>query len=161
MTENRVLASQLSLAVVRLTRQLRSRRASNQISMSQMSVLATLATEGPMTAGALAARERVQPPSMTRVIASLSQAGLVSRQHDPSDGRQVIVALREEGRRALADESHIRELWMEEQLSRLAPAQLRVLREAVRIMGALANDDARQAYRSGRVHRAAVNRLRA
>jgi hypothetical protein len=63
------LASDLSLAVIRLARQLRFRRPDSPVSLSQLSALSTLAKEGPMTPGALATRERVRPPSMTRVIA--------------------------------------------------------------------------------------------
>nr|MDT0522607.1 MarR family transcriptional regulator [Streptomyces sp. DSM 41633] len=65
------LANDLALAVVRLARQLRTRRAHSPVSLTQFSALATLVKEGAMTPGALAVRERVRPPSMTRVIASL------------------------------------------------------------------------------------------
>lgn len=87
-----------------------------------------------MTPGTLAAKERVQPPSMTRVIASLSEMDLVNRDPHPTDGRQVIVSLSDAGRALIADEANAREEWMTEQLSGLSPAQLDVLREAVGIM---------------------------
>ncbi len=130
----RALAAELSLAVVRLTRHLRGRRADAQISLSQLSALATLNLEGEMTPGALAAKERVQPPSMTRVIASLSEMKLVKRDPHPRDGRQVIVSLTDTGRALLVDEAIAREEWMTEQLSGLSGTQLTVLREAVVIM---------------------------
>jgi hypothetical protein len=63
-TDTRALASDLSLAVVRLTRHLRGRRVDAQVSLTQLSALATLARDGAMTPGNLAAREKVQPPSM-------------------------------------------------------------------------------------------------
>ena len=72
-----MLAGDLALAVVRLTRHLRGRRADALVSLTQLSALATLSHEGAMSPGALAAREKVQPPSMTRVIASLADLGLV------------------------------------------------------------------------------------
>lgn len=87
-----------------------------------------------MTPGALAAKERVQPPSMTRVIASLSEMDLVKRDPHPTDGRQIIVSLSEAGRALIADETHAREAWMTDQLSGLTPEQLAVLTEAVSIM---------------------------
>ncbi len=87
-----------------------------------------------MTPGGLAAKERVQPPSMTRVIASLSEMALVQRDPHPTDGRQIIVSLSENGRALIADETHAREAWMTEQLSRLSPDQLSVLAQAVGIM---------------------------
>lgn len=130
----RALAGELSLAVVRLTRHLRGRRADAQISLTQLSALATLNRDGAMTPGSLAAKERVQPPSMTRVIASLSEMALVQRDPHPTDGRQIIVSLSESGRALIADETHAREAWMTEQLSRLSPEQLSVLEQAVGIM---------------------------
>ncbi|MGV9413006.1 MarR family winged helix-turn-helix transcriptional regulator [Nocardia sp. NPDC003693] len=130
----RALAGELSLAVVRLTRHLRGRRADAQISLTQLSALATLNRDGAMTPGALAARERVQPPSMTRVIASLSEMDLVERNPHPTDGRQIIVSLSEQGRALIADETHAREAWMTEQLGGLTPDQLAVLEQAVSIM---------------------------
>lgn len=87
-----------------------------------------------MTPGALAAKERVQPPSMTRVIASLSELKLVKRDPHPHDGRQVIVSLTDSGRALLADEASAREEWMTEQLSGLTGDQLQILRQAVVIM---------------------------
>ncbi|WP_327143547.1 MarR family winged helix-turn-helix transcriptional regulator [Nocardia sp. NBC_01327] len=130
----RALAGELSLAVVRLTRHLRGRRADAQISLTQLSALATLNRDGAMTPGTLAAKERVQPPSMTRVIASLSEMALVVRNPHPTDGRQIIVSLSESGRALVADENHAREAWMTEQLSSLTPDQLSVLGQAVAIM---------------------------
>ncbi|MEU2043527.1 MarR family winged helix-turn-helix transcriptional regulator [Nocardia niwae] len=130
----RALAGELSLAVVRLTRHLRGRRADSQISLTQLSALATLAREGAMTPGALAAKERVQPPSMTRVIASLTDLDLVERNPHPTDGRQIIVSLSSAGRALIADEASAREAWMTEQLSTLTEEQLVVLTRAVAIM---------------------------
>ncbi|MFB8279651.1 MarR family winged helix-turn-helix transcriptional regulator [Nocardia colli] len=130
----RALAGELSLAVVRLTRHLRGRRADSQISLTQLSALATLARDGAMTPGALAARERVQPPSMTRVIASLTDLGMVERKPHPTDGRQIIVSLSEAGTALIADETHAREAWMTEQLSGLTANQIDVLTQAVGIM---------------------------
>ncbi|WP_042940124.1 MarR family transcriptional regulator [Rhodococcus sp. AW25M09] len=138
--DNRELASDLSLAVVRLTRHLRGRRVDSQVSLTQLSALATLSREGAMTPGALAARERVQPPSMTRVIASLAELGLVGRTPHPTDGRQVIVSLSPAGEELIADEASAREAWMTAQLAGLEPDQLDTLRDAVTIIGALVND---------------------
>ena len=52
-----------------------------------------------MTPGALATRERVRPPSMTRVIASLAELGFVARNAHPADGRQVLVSVSPVGHR--------------------------------------------------------------
>ncbi|WP_319942412.1 MarR family winged helix-turn-helix transcriptional regulator [Nocardia aurantia] len=137
----RALAAELSLAVVRLTRHLRGRRADAQISLTQLSALATLNRDGAMTPGALAARERVQPPSMTRVIASLAELQLVQRDPHPTDGRQIIVSLSEAGRALIQDENNAREVWLTEQLSGLTPEQREVVHEAVAIMKKFVAED--------------------
>ena len=139
-TDTRALASDLSLAVVRLTRHLRGRRVDAQVSLTQLSALATLARDGAMTPGNLAAREKVQPPSMTRVIASLVELGLVERAPHPTDGRQIIVTLSAAGHALIADETHAREAWMNERLSGLDEAQLKTLRDAVGIITSIVAD---------------------
>ncbi len=133
----RSLASELSLAVVRLTRHLRGRRSDATVSLTQLSAMATLNREGAMTPGVLAAKERVQPPSMTRVIASLGDRGLVERQPHPTDGRQIIVSLSDAGRGLIADEMNARDVWLAEQLAALTDEQRQVLYDAVAIMKSL------------------------
>lgn len=140
-SDTRALAGDLALAVVRLTRHLRGRRTYSRVSLTQMSAMATLSQEGAMTPGALAARERVQPPSMTRVIASLHDLGLVDRTPHPTDGRQIIVALTAAGRALLADEEEAREVWLTERLDTLDPGSLATLREAVGILTALVAEE--------------------
>lgn len=94
-----------------------------------------------MAPGALAAREKVQPPSMTRVIASLNDLGLVERTPHPTDGRQIIVTLSATGQALLDDEAQAREVWLTERLQRLDPDSLETLRGAVGILTALVTDD--------------------
>ena len=86
------LASALRLSVMRLARRMRSERADRLLTLSQTSALAVLERKGPLTPRELAARERVQPPSMTRIAAALEVAGLVTRTDHPTDGRQVLLA---------------------------------------------------------------------
>ncbi|WP_137874694.1 MarR family transcriptional regulator [Rhodococcus sp. Q] len=135
--DTRSLASDLSLAVVRLSRHLRGRRADSPVSLTQLSAIASLDEHGPMTPGGLAAKERVQPPSMTRVIASLAELELVARTPHPTDGRQIIVSLTDSGRALLADETSAREKWMTNQLAGLDEEQLHVLRRSVDIIGGM------------------------
>jgi DNA-binding MarR family transcriptional regulator len=138
--DTRTLASDLSLAVVRLTRHLRGRRTDSQVSLTQLSALASLSADGPMTPGALAAKERVQPPSMTRVIASLADLGLVVRTPHPTDGRQIIVSLSDSGQALVTDETSAREKWMNDRLAALDDSQIAVLRESVEIISSTVSD---------------------
>jgi len=117
------LANDLSLAVMRLARQLRFRRPDSPVSLSQLSALATLAKEGPMTPGALAIRERVRPPSMTRVIASLVDLGLVQRNAHPGDGRQVLVSVSAAGSELFEAERRASREWLQQRLDELKPQE--------------------------------------
>ncbi|MCX5045692.1 MarR family transcriptional regulator [Aldersonia sp. NBC_00410] len=139
-TDIQTLAADLSLAIVRLTRHLRGRRVNSSVSLTQLSALATLAREGPITPGALAAKERVQPPSMTRVIASLAELGLVDRAPHPTDGRQVIVSLAESGKDLIATEATARRAWMTDRVATLDAEQREVLRKAVEILGQIVDE---------------------
>src|SRR5512135_1701684 len=97
---------------MRLARRLRNERAHTDLTLTQLAVLATLDRHGVMTPGELASHEKVQPPSMTRVVGALESAGLVSRAPHPSDGRQGLVTLTDAGRELLAEDRRRREAWL-------------------------------------------------
>lgn len=134
------LASDLSLAVMRLARQLRFRNPSSPVTLSQLSALATLANEGAMTPGALAIRERVRPPSMTRVIASLADMGLVERAPHPVDGRQVLVTVSQSGGELVKAARRARQEWLGERLATLNSDQRDTLRNAADLISALVDE---------------------
>ena len=134
------LASDLSLAVMRLARQLRFRNPSSPVTLSQLSALATLANEGAMTPGALAIRERVRPPSMTRVIASLADMGLVERAPHPVDGRQVLVTVSPSGAELVKAARRARQEWLGERLATLNSEQRDTLRHAADLLSALVDE---------------------
>ena len=136
------LANDLSLAVVRLARQLRFRRPQSPVSLSQLSALSTLAKEGPMTPGALAERERVRPPSMTRLIASLLDLGLVVRDAHPDDGRQVLVSVSATGSELIEDERQASQEWLTQRLSQLDDRQRDALLVAADVMSAMVDETA-------------------
>jgi DNA-binding MarR family transcriptional regulator len=134
------LSSDLSLAVIRLARQLRFRRPDSPVSLSQLSALATVAKEGPMTPGALAVRERVRPPSMTRVIASLVDLGFVDRVAHPDDRRQVLVSVSPAGLDLIEAERRASREWLQQRLAELTPEQRRTLLEAADLMLAIVDE---------------------
>jgi DNA-binding MarR family transcriptional regulator len=134
------LAADLSLAVMRLARQLRFRNPQSPVSLSQLSALTTLANEGAMTPGALAIRERVRPPSMTRVIASLADEGFVEREPHPVDGRQVVVSVSASGAELVKAARRARQEWLAERLATLNDDKRGTLREAADIILALVDE---------------------
>lgn len=134
------LASELSLAVVRLARQLRYRRDESTLSLSQLSALVTLYKKGAMTPGALAVREHVRPPAMTRVITALAELGLVTRAADPRDGRHVLVSISEAGAALLEAERRASQQWLSRRLAMLNHEERATLLRAAGLMTALIDE---------------------
>ncbi len=128
------LASELRVAVMRLARHLRTERAAHGLTLTQISTLATLEREGPLSPSELAAHERVQPPSMTRVLAGLEERGLIERTPHPSDRRQHVVALSKDARDLLREDRRRREAWLAQRLVALSPEERDVLRGAADIL---------------------------
>jgi DNA-binding MarR family transcriptional regulator len=132
------LAGRLRLSVIRLSRRLRSQRSEETITLTQLSALYTLGSCQAMTPSELAASERVRPPSMTRVIASLEEAGLVSRRQHPTDGRQSIIELTVAGADLLAEEASARERWLDKRLAELTEDERETLGRALEIIDRVA-----------------------
>jgi DNA-binding MarR family transcriptional regulator len=133
------LAHDLRLAVMRFSRRLRNQRVDTSVTLTHLAALSTLQRHGPMSPGELAAHERVQPPSMTRVVVALEGMGLVTRTPHPTDGRQVIIGLAPAADELLSAEARAREAWLSERLHELAPEEREVLREASVIIDKLAS----------------------
>lgn len=139
-TDEQALAGRLRIAVVRLNRRLRAQRDSEAaVTLTQLSALSSLHQHGPMSAGELAARERVQPPSMTRVIAALTELGFIDRSPHPSDGRQTVVSLSVAGRAWVDAEVSARERWLDERLAELSEDERAVLWRAAEIVARMAS----------------------
>ena len=131
------LAHDLRLAVMRFSRRLRNQRVNTSVTLTHLAALSTLKRHGPMSPGELAAHERVQPPSMTRVVVALEGMGLVTRTPHPTDGRQVIIGLTDAAESLLDAEAQAREAWLSSRLHELTSEERAVLREAAGIMGKL------------------------
>ena len=139
---NAGLATELRFSVMRLRRRLvRERLPDNDLSLSAMAVLCGLDRLGDLTIGALAAREQMRPPSMTRTVTGLADAGLVERRSDPSDGRQVVVRLTEAGRAVVRADAARRDRWLSRRLEELTPDERDLLRRAAPILQRLAAAD--------------------
>jgi len=133
------LAHDFRLAVMRLSRRLRNQRVNTAVTLTHLAALSTLRRHGPMSPGELAGHERVQPPSMTRVVVALEAMGLVTRTPHPTDGRQVVIELTPTAEHLLDAEARAREAWLSGQLEDLSPEERTVLREAAVIMDKLAS----------------------
>ncbi len=128
------LAAELRVAVMRTARKVRQQRSSEAISTGQYAVLAWLDKLGPLIPRELADYEQVQPPSMSRTINALVEAGLVERAGHPDDRRQVLVALTEAGAREVKETRRRRDAWLAKQLAGLDAHERAVLAEATQIL---------------------------
>ncbi len=134
------LASQLRLGVTRLARKLR-REGTTGVTPTQLSALATLEHHGRMTAGVLAAHEQVRKPTVTRLIAGLSDAGLITRTADSLDGRVAWVAVTSVGKRLLQRHRHLSNEYLAARMRRLDPGDLATLERAAVILERLTEGD--------------------
>ena len=120
---------------MRLARRLRQMQdESLDLTPSQLSAMAVLLNSGDQLMGQLAGQEKVQPPSMTRIVNSLEARGYVERRPEPRDHRQCLVALTDSGREVLLANRRRRDQWLAVRLGELDPAERAILRRAVRVL---------------------------
>jgi DNA-binding MarR family transcriptional regulator len=134
------LATQLRDVITRLNRRLRQARPVGDLTMTQLSALISLELGGALTPRELADVERVQPPTMTKIVAKLEERGLVRRAPHPTDGRQVILSATLDGREVLAAHQRARDEWLTRRLARLTPEERGALQRAAEILDQLSRD---------------------
>jgi DNA-binding MarR family transcriptional regulator len=133
------LASSLRISVMRLARRLRLEKSTDDLSLNQLATLGTLHRCGELTVGELAGIEKVKPPSMTRTVNSLAEAGLVTRQAHPTDGRQVVVGLTAAAHRVLEEDRRRRDAWLVKRLADLTADERALLRDVAPLLDGLAS----------------------
>jgi DNA-binding MarR family transcriptional regulator len=139
-------ADRIVRAVLALGRRLRSERPAGAPSLSAISVLSTLNRAGAMPATRLAAEERLQPQSLTRIIGSLERAGWIARKRSAADRRQISIALTARGQRILDAEVRARRAWLSRAIAAtLTPAERAMLAGAAEVMVKLAHHEVRAA----------------
>lgn len=134
------LAISLRDAIVRLNRRLRQVRPVGELTQTQLSALTSLEFAGSMTPRELAEVERVQPPTLTKIVAKLEERGLIQRTPHPTDRRQVVLSETSEGRRVFAEHRRARDEWLAKHLAELSAADRATLAAAVEILTRLAKD---------------------
>jgi DNA-binding MarR family transcriptional regulator len=134
------LAISLREAIMRLNRRLRQARAVGDLTFSQLSALTSLQLAGALTPRELADVERVQPPTMTKIVGKLEERGLVARTPHPTDRRQVILAATEEGRAVYAQFEKARNEWLALQLAELTEDERDTLERAAQILRQVARN---------------------
>jgi DNA-binding MarR family transcriptional regulator len=130
------LGSHLRHAIARAARRLRQ-ESGTDLSASLTGALATIERHGPLTPSELAVRERVQRPTVTRVVYRLEEAGLVTRAPDPTDGRSALITIAPAGRALLATARTRKDAFLSERLDSLSAEDRATLERAAALLEGL------------------------
>jgi len=136
------VSGRLFLAVGRLSRSLRQAGVPGP-GHGAISALATLVNHGQLRLGDLAAKEGVAAATMSRIVASLVEAGYVSRESDPIDRRAWLAEATEEGERLVSGVRSTRVNELGKRLERLTPEHQAALAAALPALEALIADEER------------------
>jgi DNA-binding MarR family transcriptional regulator len=128
------LAGALRDAVGRLGRRMRHHTPHPELSLGQLAALRTLERHGSMSPSELAAHEKVQPPSVTKILARLEELGYVTRVPHAGDRRQVVVTISPSGVALLDDDRRRRDAWIAQRLRALDPDELAALKAAIPVL---------------------------
>lgn len=134
------LVGALRTGVMRLARRLRLERSGNDLTLTQLSALGALHRLGTTTIGELANVENVKPPSITRTVNCLEEAGLVSRRAHEFDGRQVVVGLTAKAEAVLQADRQRRDAWLKTHLGGLTEAERALLRRVAPLLDRMAQE---------------------
>src|SRR5215211_636197 len=127
------LATRLRLVLARSARRLRQ-ESDTGLSPSLTAALATVERHGPLTPSELAARERVQRPTVTRLVFRLEEAGLIARAADPTDGRSSLISVTPAGRMLLAAGRTRKDAFLSERLDALGADDRATLERAAALL---------------------------
>jgi DNA-binding MarR family transcriptional regulator len=132
-------AHELRTSVMRLARRLRQERLAHGIGLTKLTFLSYLDRAGPATTSELAAVEGIAQQSAARAVADLGEAGLLVREPDPRDGRQVLLRVSAAGRELLTSDRAQRDAWLATAMAqRLTDVERDLLALAGRLLDRLA-----------------------
>ena len=127
-------ADRLHSAAIHLLRRLRREDDASGLGAPRLSALSVIVFAGPITLGDLATAEQVRPPTMTRVVASLEEAGLVRREADVDDRRVVRIRATEQGVRVMREGRERRVSELARELGRLPERDVAKLSDALDVL---------------------------
>jgi len=127
------VAGRLRSVVNRLQRRLRQESLGG-LSPAHASALASVRRHGDPTLGELAALEQVQPPTMTRIVASLAAADMVTRVADANDRRSARVRITTAGEKALERMRTRKDAFLVRRLGELEPEERQRVADLVSLL---------------------------
>ena len=110
--------ARLRMVMVPLVRQLRQYGA-EPLTPTQLSVLGSIDRCGPLSLGDLAARERLSPPMISKVVVALEDHGFVERLTATSDRRVCLVQTSPKGAQWVEDGRDRRNRWLATRVAQL------------------------------------------
>ena len=128
------MATDLHSVTLHLLRRLRLSDRTLGVTPARLSALSVLVFGGPRSLGELAAAEQVSPPTMSRIVTALEQAGLVERRPHSGDGRAVLLSPTAQGRRIMRRGRRLRVGQLVRQLESLPEPDVACLERAVEIL---------------------------
>jgi DNA-binding MarR family transcriptional regulator len=135
------LAVELRAVLGKLKRKMREQGGRNDLTPSQVSVLLRLEKDGLAAVSSLARAEGMRPQSMSAIITSLLEAGLVRGSPDPNDGRQTLISLSRRCEKLLKEGRAARQDWLTTTIQKkLSSHEQEKLAAAVDLLVRLAED---------------------
>jgi DNA-binding MarR family transcriptional regulator len=128
------VADKLNSAMIHLLRRAAREDPAAGIGPAQLSALSVLVFGGATTLGRLADAEQVRPPTMTRIVAALEEAGLVRKETGRDDRRSVRVSATPAGRRLMQAARRRRIRALSGRLEGLSQRDLATLERAAALM---------------------------
>ncbi len=126
-------AARLRRAITRMNRRLRH-SALGGISPAQASMLASVESLHNPSLGDLASAEQIQPPSVTRLVRTMEQAGLIKCVADPDDRRCTRVQITKLGRQEVEQIRKRKTEFLERKLQSLSSGDRQRAEELVRFL---------------------------
>lgn len=139
--ESIAIADRLHSAAIHILRRLRREDDASGLTAARLSALSVVVFTPGLRLGDLAAAERVAPPSMSRLVASLERDGLVRRRADPDDARVQLVEATDAGRRLLEEGRRRRVSALARDVAELPPELRRRLERVLDLLDYLAMPD--------------------
>ena len=124
-----------------LVRRARAAAGSQDLSLTEGSVMRRLDKDGPATTADLARAEGMKPQSMGTTIGALEEMGMVERKPHPTDGRQVNIALTGKGAAVHKSNRDAKRTWLTHAVAQLNEQERETLFKAGDIIKRLAEGD--------------------
>jgi DNA-binding MarR family transcriptional regulator len=133
-------AARLRSVVPPLERSLRSQSPDN-VTPTQLSVFGAIYRHGPLALGELAHRERLSPPTISKVVSSLEDRGLIERLRDAEDRRVCRVVVSQTGHEFIHEGRARRNAWLAARIEALSERERSALVAAIPVLERLVERD--------------------